>query len=654
MQKILIPLLFTFSALNASDVNIENLLSNIEIKSDCSTKTKLESSGISTIYTKSDLERMQAKTLKDVLKSIYPSGYSENRYALPDYNQIGTNHPFLSSNMKIFVNNQEVSAGLFGSGAVLYGNIDLGFVEHIEIYSGNTTYEYSNEPTLILVKLFTKNLRKYSGQKISAEANSIGGSTVSAYSLDEFDNNEWSYFNYLSFNDDVRTKYESHNTEISRDQNRKHFMGVFTKNSTFNNNFNNNNQLIIDAVTQKRNTFMDLSLDGTPQTNTMENDFLHVGYNGKEDNFDYLISYDMLNSKSNFLDDTPISNLWTSSLKTASKSSVISTELKYKYILENTKITSGIKYRVKNFKYDELIRNGSNTTTTGHTNQTIITPYIENQYTLNINNILNAGMSFQKVTNNNSVQNDNLFMYRLGHTYSKKGLVFKTIYSHLETSLDPYLVNSDNTFIIQGKKNPTIQNIILENISHEAVNNKYELIAGVSKIKNQLLPYSQLILDPLSLKIYERDLLDNYYETVTTYGGTLKWTHEYNKVDKLYLTAGKYQINNLPTTDKITSYTSTIRNLNTYGKFDIFNEIVYSRDNIDKKNFYDYSAGVIYHSTDDLSVAIKGTNLFNKSKTIDYKRLDISTLYSEKPSYETPLKISPIDKSIIITLEYAF
>lgn len=58
MQKILIPLLFTFSALNASDVNIENLLSNIEIKSDCSTKTKLESSGISTIYTKSDLERM--------------------------------------------------------------------------------------------------------------------------------------------------------------------------------------------------------------------------------------------------------------------------------------------------------------------------------------------------------------------------------------------------------------------------------------------------------------------------------------------------------------------------------------------------------------------------------------------------------------------
>ena len=148
--------------------------------------------------------------------------------------------------------------------------------------------------------------------------------------------------------------------------------------------------------------------------------------------------------------------------------------------------------------------------------------------------------------------------------------------------------------------------------------------------------------------------MDNYYETVTTYGGTLKWTHEYNKVDKLYLTAGKYQINNLPTADKITSYTSTIRNLNTYGKFDIFNEIVYSRDNIDKKNFYDYSAGVIYHSTDDLSVAIKGTNLFNKSKTIDYKRLDISTLYSEKPSYETPLKISPIDKSIIITLEYTF
>jgi len=66
-----------------ADNSIENLLSTIEKKNDLSEKTKLENSGFSTIYTRQDLDMMQVKYLRDILKYTL-DGYRESRYGLPD------------------------------------------------------------------------------------------------------------------------------------------------------------------------------------------------------------------------------------------------------------------------------------------------------------------------------------------------------------------------------------------------------------------------------------------------------------------------------------------------------------------------------------------------------------------------------------------
>ena len=74
--------------------------------------------------------------------------------------------------------------------------------------------------------------------------------------------------------------------------------------------------------------------------------------------------------------------------------------------------------------------------------QTIATTFIENQYSLKQNSIITTGVQYSKVKNNHSVQNDNLFLYRLGHTYTTQNLTMKTIASHTEMTLEPYLINS--------------------------------------------------------------------------------------------------------------------------------------------------------------------------------------------------------------------
>jgi hypothetical protein len=176
----------------------------------------------------------------------------------------------------------------------------------------------------------------------------------------------------------------------------------------------------------------------------------------------------------------------------------------------------------------------------------------------------------------------------------------------------------------------------MQNIKYKQNLNEYEFIGSYMIIKDQLLPDSTGFLDA-----YDKDL--------KMYSALLRYTREYREYDKLELTFGVNKIKELQVYDDSTQYAATLRNFNTFGKFDIFNEVLYYRDDIGKENYYDYSAGVIYHYNDDLSFSIKGTNILDKAKESNYSRLNIQTLKPEKP-----LKISPIDRKFMMRMEYTF
>lgn len=635
MKKIILSLLLTLNLLSAEETNIDALLGKIEKKTDLSSKTKLENGGISTIYTREDLRKMQAKTLKDILKSLSPIGYKENRYGLSDPYFMGTTHPFVSSSIRIFMDDQELSTGLYGSGMITYGNIELNFIDHVEIYTGNPTYEFSTEPTYILIKLYSKKAQKDAGSKVSAQVGNFGDSLFSIYNTGEFDKG-WSYFAYASQNNDKREKYTSHSTELSRDTQTTHVFASI---------YDDKNKILIDAGKVAKDSFIDKSLDATPQDATIKYDSLHIGYNGEHKNLSYLLSYDYLHTKTNFSDDvTPLAQrnymFPLASVNTVSKSYVISSELKYSYTTETNKFISGLKYRFKGFKYDTYELNGFNVPRTGNTKQTIATAFVENQYSLQKNSIITTGVSASQVHNNNSVQDyDNLLMYRVGHTYTTQNFVFKSIYSHVELTLDPYLVNS--LFIVPGKKDITKQNLFLEDIIYQKESNKYELILSLLRTKNQLVPN------------INSGLLENYKKTIEVKSALFKWTYEYRQFDKLYIDAEYNTIDNIPggysVKNSMRQYKATVRNLNTYKKFDFFNELLYFRDTIQKENFYDYSAGVVYHANEDLSVSLKATNILNRAQTTSYYRVDPNTFQPE-----APLQISPIDRHIMLSMEYLF
>ena len=624
------------NVLLADNLEIDNLLNTISAKSDLSQKTKLENGGISYIYTREDLRKMQAHNLKDVLKSTYPSGYSENYYGFPDPYSVGTPVPFTSSTIRIYIDDQEITTGLYGSGLIVYGDIDIDFVDHIEVYSGNPTFEFSSEPAFTIVKLYSKVAQKDDGNKVGVRGGSYGAFSGYGYTTRELENG-WSYFTYLSQNNDKREKYYNDDATLSRDKTYTHIFGSF---------YNDNNKILIDGIVQSRDTFISNSLLGTPDRSDMDSDYLHIGYNGTRDGLSFVLTYDQHDADAYFTDKNTvliqaINATYNKKIPyktdTDFNSQTYTAGLKYKINTQKDDFLIGVKYRYKHFKFNDVFINGVKLPEDNHTSQIISTAFVENQYKIRNNQIITTGATYSRVTNNNSPQNDDLFSYRVGYTYTNEKLVSKTIISHIETTIDPYLVNSTSYLAYPDKKTPkNRQNIFMQNIKYKQGENSYEVIGSYMNSKDQLMPNYDGKLEAYSQSIIMKSFLFRY-------------TREYNLFDKLEMTVGLNHIDNLPRIDEMMQYAATLRNFNTYKKFDIFNEILYYRDDFQNRNFFDYTAGVIYHYTADLTISLKGINLLDKARDIVYNKLSSDTL-----KQDSPLEIPSIDRSVMLSVEYTF
>ena len=634
----MIKLIFLFGLLSVTlyAESIDDLLGMIQKKSDLSEKTKLANSGVSFVWTRDDLDRMQITNLKQILKTVYPFGYSENRYGLVDPLTYNANQPFLSSTIRLYIDNQEITTGLYGSGVFLMGDANIDWADHVEIYTQNPTYEYATESTIVLIKLYTKSVAKDEGSMLKIAGGSYGASTLDGYSAGYI--YDWSYFVFGLASNDKREKYHSHATELSRDKKVNSVVATLHKNNT---------NILLNAFTQDRDGFMNASLDATPEKSKLYAKYLHLGIDSKIDNFSYLFTASYAKSKADMIDDvTPISSppyygmFPIKSIQTYTHSYVLTGELKYKYHKENNTLLTGLKYRAKRAKWDKALLNDVNMADNDHKRQQdIATAYMENQYALQKNSIFTVGLEYQRVENRDTVQNDNFFMYRVGHTYTTEKWTFKTFYSHTLSTLEPYLVKS-STFVAYpfSYYKPSQNDTFVENVLYEEQNNKYELIVDYTQGKDFYMP-----LD--SGKVI------NYDKILKMGGVELFWTHSYHNFDKLFVEGAYRAIQNTPAQyfSSYKQYRAIIRNINSFEKFDIFNELVYNRNSILNENFFNYSTGVQYNYNDSFIFAIKGLNLFDNVRPSTYTRINPASFQTEED-----LNISPIDREIQISAKWIF
>ena len=628
-MRILSFIVLAVISLYGNQDDLDSLLDTFTQNSDLSHKTKLENSGISYIFTRQDLEMMQVKELKDVLKMI---NYKQSAFGLsdPNYNK-ELAFPFNSSSIRLFINNFEVTSTVYGSGIAEMGDIDLSFINHIEIYILNPSFEFTTESTTVLIKLFSVDSKRDKGGKLLVSLGSRGYTQNSLVYANKV--KDWSFTTSISYTDDKRKRYQSLNEPLSRDNVKKHLFLTLKKDyHSFQGGY----------FKKDSDAFINMSLDATPTVDDVEYQSYSLGYeNSYLDNIRFLINYEQEDSFGHFADNNllvmhpvfgPVRDF---SYK--SDNSVLTSEIKYNYSDEKNDLLVGIKYRDRTFNSKGASFNGIAFPNSSFDRQTFYSAYFENQFTIDESNVINFGYQSSKVKQNGNYSDYNIHLLRMGYTYSLKDFTAKLYYFNSKLPVEPYILQTgriDSTNPLKSLQNDSVA------LELKYKNNKHLTRAILSFTKTD----NGVKLDTRTRKYIN---LTNSYNTISP---TVEYSYSFDAKNKLLANLRYKKIDSKSLIDETKQWNGFIRLLNSYNDFDFFNEITYDHDR-GYKHYYNYSLGADYRYSDTLSISLKGENVLDKAYEVEYQRIDptrfpLSTMES--------LFISTIDPRVIVSLKYYF
>jgi len=621
-------LLFLFNQLSA--YSIDEMLDLYRIDSDLSKKTKNEALGHLTVYTRDDLERMQAHTLSDLTNSIRSFRYNENTFGMPDYLHAD---PLIysSSVVKVFINNYEISSSYAGSGLYIYGNIDLGFVDHVEIYEGSTSTYVNSEPSIITIKLYSKDPSRELGGTISGYVGSRGTNHENV-SYSYADEDIKSYV-YASRTDSNRVEYQHYNHPISRDSDNLHaLMTLDYKKFNFE----------AELIDHKMDPFLSMSMFALPNSGDMDYLLKRVSSSMKfldDDSLKVKFSFTRIDGN---IDISMQGTRWSSnpaslllpydSLISKSTDDIYDVKLEKDFHLGNNHIIAGSQY-VKKWLHDVSTYNiGVQDNNSEYVNNDILSLYLQDDYSFSENQLLtiSAKANHYKSRSNRDKREFDTTQLRLGYIYTTNTDVVKIFASQMQLPTEQ--------FILTSTPENKIEILDVRDYSFEYIKSmgEHKLSACVEMIQNE---------NPKS--IINSYGINKFYNN---YSGSIKYDYEFNKFNTLKSMLYMNKYHNQITRSIETVRGGFVRLLNTWKKFDLYNEADYYRELKTEINGINYNAAIRYHATKSLIFSLKGTNVFNTAAKSKYSYVNY---LSGTPTLDH-LYYSPIDQTFTVGLEYSF
>ena len=627
IQKSLV-FLFLLSSGMAYAENVDSILQEYNQKNALSQKTIDENKGHLVLFSREKLERMHAKTLKDVFKTAPIMYYHENRYALPDPLTSGAFEPYRSNFIRLYVDGVEITQGWMGSGLMLYGDVNIDFVDHIEFYYMTPSFETSVEPAYLTVFLYSKDPKRDNGGKLDLVQGNRGYNSQSiSYGQQTED---LSYMVNFSHTNAKRENIDNGtSTPLSRDFERTQlFSYVKTEDQIFH----------LQVMKKNTDSLAGMSWDATPLVSQI--DYLNVHMDYGIDLGEYWraqFAYDWLKTDMAQEDELPL--LWSDALGAnifngEYKNSTYTAELTYKETIGNNRITAGVKGRYK--KLDSFIKEGQDALTSPFTTEKIASIFFQDQYALSDQQLLTLGISYNDISRNGGIEDDSLLQLRLGYIYTSDHWSYKTYLYRSQFALEPLVRYLDLSNYQDAAPQTTV------GITQEL---------AYSKEKQRIRLFLHMMEDEDSLFQDRASGLGNntkYFTTIFNYDYNFNVD---NKMNLMLYYAHYRDIFNLDKLEDISGYlsfTNSIKNV------DFYNGVVWHRNSLDWKNYFDLTSSVSWNIDEDLTVTLKGENLLDKAKETNLHRIDITKRPGDPAMFMSPLHISPIDQRITLELEYTF
>lgn len=615
-NKLLLSLCCLYTLVNAE--SMDSLLQDFRTDSELSKITKIESAGFVDIYTREDLEQMQVRTLLDVLKSLTTHTITRTSNNLTAFSKT-TVHMMPLPAIKLYINGHDVTST--SSGRVIWADMPIEHIDHIEIYKAAASIEFSNEPGTAIIKIYTKNAEREEGGKLRVTTDQKGSYGLDTYyahtTLDDL-----SYFLYATKNDIKRENYYNDGYKFDSDK------------STYNlyaNIIYKDWNLELSRYYKENDDFLGIGTNKTPVDGGVDanQNYIHISKEF-DNNLKIQAGYDYIDYALKYTDDNDITIGITNpvnSYYTNHKDSIFYLIADKKINFEDNELLIGAFHKYKRFNfsgtYDLQQVNFKNTLN-------ISSAYIENNYNIYDSTMLVASLKVDYYNYDKEIESKTASTSRIGLIKNIDNLQIKAFATKSYYPAEFYkLYNEGNNQIITNKNLdfPDIY-IYMASLNYKTDNYEVELRTSQHTFKKHIM--------------YTSNGLQNIDIVVKNQFYSLKQTYHFNNNNKILLDIFTGDNNR----DLLWSpkYGINIRTFTNFGKWNIYNELIMKSDyeifGIDVDNSIDYTAAIKYTASSNFSVGIRGENIFDKGYEQAYKNL--------------PYSIPVTDQKIWINLEYLF
>ena len=621
------------SSLTAED-DLSSLLERYKSESDLSNVTKQESAGFVDIYTRKDLERMQVRNLQDILASL-----SSIYYTRTINNLIALTRPTIyripMTTIRLYINDHDITSTSFGSGFLVWGDMSIEHIDHIEVYKSTSSIEFGNETAMLVIRLYTKSPKREEGGKLRGSLADNGSYDISAYYARQLQN-DLSYFVFMEKDDIDRDVYHNYyeNKEYDFDSDKcghSVYANVLYKKWSFE----------IGSYKKSNDSFIGIGVKKTPEGGSLDASHSYVHLTKEFDNgFKVELAADKLEYKRTYHDPNGIKvsnvDVLLENFKMKFDDEIYSVIAEKETKIGNNRFVVGGFYKRKSFDGNGLYDNTQYDFEYRHSFDNYIdlySLYFEDNYDVDEHNRLIFSVKNDSYRYDKDVKSHDKTVIRAGivSMYDKVRLkLFGTKSYQPHTFYQIY--NPQN---IPYKANPKLDMCDTYIVS-------LSLLYKTERSEAEFIFAQNTVMDIIK---YDRASETGFYNSsqrsrFTRVQVALRHRFDlHNKIAVEFFTG-----ENSFGTEYSPKYSAVVKSFNKYGKFDFYNELYwksgYTYAKVDVDPSLNFTSSVKYHYSDDLRIGVRGENIFDSGFEEAYKGLSTA--------------IPVIDQRFWLNLEYLF
>lgn len=602
MKLVILLFIIFYTSLFSSD--LDNLLQEYNTTSEKSLQTLDEKLGHVFIYSQKDIQLMQYHKLNDVLKELPLINLNKNRYGFLTPSLSATK-AMVSGFFRVFINDHEISSIYNQSAALAWGDLPLDFIDHLEIYYGESSFSYGSETGIYFIRLYTKKGIKENGSEINLKGSTTGTFSESLTNSKAFENG-WSHLiNFSNERVNETTNYKSN--ELKNSANRRYLYL----------NVNNENTDINMAYTDlKKDNYQGVSIDAVPDDGELisKDFFIDITKYFLDDNsLKTNISVDVEDLKNEEQNQEGLSTIFYKNYKevdTNSKLTKIKANITKSFEYKNNNFLTGIsvsekRYEPQSIKTVNFANQVNNKGQFSNFDQEQIASLMfEDDYKLFENLVLIGNLKFDRYKRTGSLEDISEELYRVGAIYTPfENFGIKTFYTN--TYLPPSFYNMDYTL----SKDLDVQ--------------KYKLytIEGVYTTEKQKfrVTHHNVAIDDF-LYFHPTYGFTNIDHKIKTEGFIYSYEYLLSDTDKLEL---NYFTTKLTESINNSNKGANLKYMGEYENFEYFTSVIYRNAytylDVDVDSSYDFSLGTSYNVNKNLKISLKGENLFDSASQSVFK-----------------------------------